>query len=200
LSQDSKDPIGTHLAQSLAALERATRDAALRAAARTIAADIIAALRSGNKLLIIGNGGSAADAQHIAAEIVGRYKQDRPGYAAIALTTDTSALTAISNDYGFEQVFARQVEGLGQRGDVLLALSTSGRSPNILAALRTARQRGLVTIGFTGTKGEALGAHCDHLLVAPSDDTPVVQQIHLTIAHAICDEIEQTMMRETLRK
>ena len=176
------------------------QDAALRATARSIAADIIAALRSGNKLLIVGNGGSAADAQHIAAEIVGRYKQDRPAYAAIALTTDTSALTAIANDYGFEQVFARQVEGLGQRGDVLLALSTSGRSPNILAALRTARERGLVTIGFTGSKGEALGAHCDRLLVAPSDDTPVVQQIHLTIAHAICGEIEQTMMREALRK
>jgi D-sedoheptulose 7-phosphate isomerase len=200
LSQESKDLVGAHLKQSLAALERATQDAALRATARSIAADIIAALRSGNKLLIIGNGGSAADAQHIAAEIVGRYKQDRPAYAAIALTTDTSALTAISNDYGFEQVFARQVEGLGQRGDVLLALSTSGRSPNILAALRTARERGLVTIGFTGTKGEALGAHCDHLLVAPSDDTPVVQQIHLTIAHAICDEVEQTMMREASRK
>ena len=116
---------------------------------------IIAALRAGNKLLIIGNGGSAADAQHIAAEIVGRYKQDRPAYAAIALTTDTSALTAIANDYGFEQVFARQVEGLGQRGDVLLALSTSGRSPNILAALRTARERGLVTIGFTGSQGRS---------------------------------------------
>jgi D-sedoheptulose 7-phosphate isomerase len=200
LSQDSKDPIGAHLAQSLAALERTTQDAALLAAARQIAAVIIAALRSANKLLIIGNGGSAADAQHIAAEIVGRYKQDRPAYAAIALTTDTSALTAIANDYGFEQVFARQVEGLGQRGDVLLALSTSGRSPNILAALRTARQRGLVTIGFTGAKGEALGAHCDHLLVAPSDDTPVVQQIHLAVAHGICDEIEQTMMRETSRK
>jgi D-sedoheptulose 7-phosphate isomerase len=200
LSQESKDLIGAHLKQSLAALDRATQDAALRAAARSIAAAIIAALRSGNKLLIIGNGGSAADAQHIAAEIVGRYKQDRPAYAAIALTTDTSALTAIANDYGFEQVFARQVEGLGQRGDVLLALSTTGRSPNILAALRTARQRGLVTIGFTGTKGEALGAHCDHLLVAPSDDTPVVQQIHLAVAHGICDEIEQTMMRETSRK
>jgi D-sedoheptulose 7-phosphate isomerase len=200
LSQESKDLIGAHLKQSLAALERATQDAALRAAARSIAADIIAALRSGNKLLIIGNGGSAADAQHIAAEIVGRYKQDRPACAAIALTTDTSALTAIANDYGFEQVFARQVEGLGQRGDVLLALSTSGRSPNILAALRTARARGLVTIGFTGAKGEALGADCDHLLVAPSDDTPVVQQIHLAVAHGICDEIEQTMMRETLRK
>ena len=196
LSQESKDPIGAHLDLSLAALERATQDAALRATAREIAAVIVAALRAGNKLLIIGNGGSAADAQHIAAEIVGRYKQDRPAYAAIALTTDTSALTAIANDYGFEQVFARQVAGLGRRGDLLLALSTSGRSPNILAALRTARERGLVTIGFTGSKGETLGAHCDHLLIAPSDDTPIVQQIHLTVAHGICDEIEQTMMRE----
>ena len=172
----------------------------MRATANEIAAAIITALRSSKKLLIIGNGGSAADAQHIAAEIVGRYKQDRPGWAAIALTTDTSALTSIANDYGFEQVFARQIEGLGLRGDVLLALSTSGRSPNILAALRSARKRGLVTIGFTGSKGEALGALCDHLLVAPSDDTPVIQQIHLTIAHGICDEIEQTMMREASRK
>src|SRR6202166_5143500 len=109
---------------------------------------VMVSLRAGNRLLIIGNGGSAADAQHIAAEIVGRYKQDRPAYAAIALTTDTSALTAVANDYGFEQVFVRQVEGLGKHGDVLLALSTSGRSPNIVAALRTARDRGLVTIGF----------------------------------------------------
>src|SRR3978361_602762 len=119
---------------------------------------MIAALRSGNKILLIGNGGSAADAQHIAAEIIGRYKQDRSAYAAIALTTDTSALTAIGNDYGFEQVFARQVEGLGRQGDVLLALSTSGRSPNILAALLKAREHELVTIGFTGTRGEALAA------------------------------------------
>ena len=200
MSQQSKDPIGAHLKLSLAALERATQDAALLSAARKIAAVIIAALRSGNKLLIIGNGGSAADAQHIAAEIVGRYKQDRPAWAAIALTTDTSALTAIANDYGFEQVFARQVEGLGARGDVLLALSTSGRSPNILAALREGRKRGLVTIGFTGSKGETLGALCDHLLVAPTDDTPVVQQIYLTVAHGICDEIEQTMMREAVKK
>jgi D-sedoheptulose 7-phosphate isomerase len=188
------------LKQSLAALERATQDAALLATARKIAAAIIAALRSGNKLLIIGNGGSAADAQHIAGEIIGRYKQDRPACAAMALTTDTSALTAIANDYGFEQLFARQLEGLGQRGDVLLALSTSGRSPNILAALRTARERGLVTIGFTGAKGGALGTLCDHLLVSPSEDTPVVQQIHLAVAHGICDEIEQTMMREVTNK
>jgi D-sedoheptulose 7-phosphate isomerase len=181
-------------------MQRAASDAALLDVARKIAAAIITALRSGNKLLIVGNGGSAADAQHIAAEIVGRYKQDRPGYAAIALTTDTSALTAITNDYGFEQVFARQIEGLGQRGDVLLALSTSGRSPNILAALRKARERGLVTVGFTGTKGEAMGASCDHLLIAPSDDTPVVQQIHLAVAHGICEEIEQAMMRGAPRK
>ena len=197
MKQDLKDPIAAHLERSLAALQRTAQDAALLAAARKIAAAVIAALRSGNKLLIIGNGGSAADAQHIAAEIVGRYKHDRPACAAIALTTDTSALTAIANDYGFEQVFARQLEGLGARGDVLLALSTSGRSPNILAALRIARQRGLVTIGFTGNTGEPLTSLCDHLLVAPSDDTPVVQQIHLAVAHGICDEIEQTLMRET---
>jgi D-sedoheptulose 7-phosphate isomerase len=200
LSQTSKDPIGTHLALSLAALERATQDASLLAAARKIAKVIVGALNAGNKLLLIGNGGSAADAQHIAAEIVGRYKQDRPAWAAMALTTDTSALTAIANDYGFEQVFARQVAGLGRRGDVLLGLTTSGRSPNILAALRTARERGLVTIGFTGNKGETLGALCDHLLVAPSDDTAIIQQIHLAVAHGICDEVEQALMREASGK
>jgi D-sedoheptulose 7-phosphate isomerase len=188
------DPIAAHLESSRDALQRATQDAALLKTLHAIAAAIISALGSGNKLLLIGNGGSAADAQHIAAEIVGRYKQHRPAWAAIALTTDTSALTAIANDYGFEQVFARQVEGLGQRGDVLLALSTSGRSPNILAALRTARQRGLVTIGFTGKGGETLGALCDHLFLSPSDDTPVIQQIHLTALHGICDVVERAMM------
>ena len=200
MSQNSKDPIKSHLTLSLAALERATQDPSLLAAARKIAEVIVTALRGGNKLLIVGNGGSAADAQHIAAEIVGRYKQDRPSYAAIALTTDTSALTAIANDYGFEQVFARQVEGLGARGDVLIAMSTSGRSANILAALKKARERGLVTVGFTGSNGEAMGTDCDHLLIAPSDDTPVVQQIHLAVGHGICDEVEQTMMREASRK
>jgi D-sedoheptulose 7-phosphate isomerase len=199
-SNNSKDPIAAHFEQSLTGLARAAQDAALLGTARTIAAVIVATLRAGNKLLIIGNGGSAADAQHIAAEIIGRYKQERPGYAAIALTTDTSALTAIANDYGFEQVFARQVAGLGQRGDVLLALSTSVRSPNILAALRTARQQGLITIAFTGTKGKTLGELCDHMFVSPSDDTPVVQQIHLTAAHGICDEIEQAMIRKATAK
>lgn len=192
----SQDIIANHLQRSLAALERAAQDAALLATAHKVAAVIIGALRSGNRLLIIGNGGSAADAQHIAAEIMGRYKKERPAYAAVALTTDTSALTAIGNDYSFERVFARQVEGLGRRGDVLMALSTSGRSPNILAALRTARERGLVTIGFTGSNGEALRTACDYLLVAPSDDTPVIQQVYMAFAHGICDEIEQGMMHE----
>jgi D-sedoheptulose 7-phosphate isomerase len=199
LSQNSNDPIEDHLALSLAALERAVKDESLLAAARKIAEVITKTLRGGNKLLIVGNGGSAADAQHIAAEIVGRYKQDRPAYAAIALTTDTSALTAIANDYGFEQVFARQIAGLGRRGDALLALSTSGRSPNILAALTTARERGIVTVGMTGERGERLSALCDHLLVAPSNDTPVIQQIHIAVAHGICEAIEQAMMREPPR-
>ncbi len=143
---------------------------------------------------MIGNGGSAADAQHIAAEIVGRYKQERPGWAAIALTTDTSALTAIANDYGFEQIFARQVQGLAKRGDVLFALTTSGRSPNILAALKVARDLGVTTVGFTGTKGESMRDACDHLFIAPTDDTPVIQQVHMMAMHAICDEAEQALI------
>ena len=195
MSPTSKDPIAAHLTLSRDAIERAGQDANLLDAARKIADVIAAGLRGGNKLLIVGNGGSAADAQHIAAEIVGRYKKDRPAYAAIALTTDTSALTAIGNDYGFEHVFSRQVEGLGKRGDVLLALTTSGRSPNILSGLKTARQQGLVTIGFTGAKGVGLAASCDHLLVAPSEDTAVIQQIHMAFAHGICEVIEQTLMQ-----
>lgn len=193
----SQDPIVAHLEASRAGMQRAAEDSTLLATSHAIADAIIAALRSGNTILFIGNGGSAADAQHIAAEIVGRYKQDRPGYAAIALTTDTSALTSIANDYGFEHIFSRQVEALGRRGDVLIAMSTSGRSPNILLALRKARENGIVTVGFTGTKGEALRADCDHLLVAPSDDTPVIQQIYLTAAHGICDAVERAMMLGT---
>jgi D-sedoheptulose 7-phosphate isomerase len=189
----SHNQIAIHFQQSLAALERATKDTALLTVASEIALAIIGALRTGHKVLLIGNGGSAADAQHIASEIVGRYRKERPGFAAIALTTDTSALTAISNDYGFEQIFARQIESLGRSGDVLLALSTSGRSPNILAALAAARRCGLVTVGLTGLKGTSLNDVCDHLFIAPSDDTPVIQQVHMTAAHAICDSVEHAL-------
>jgi D-sedoheptulose 7-phosphate isomerase len=192
----SQNPIADHFQNSLAGLTRAAQSEALQATVKTIADAIAQALRNGNKLLLIGNGGSAADAQHIAAEIVGRYKLERPAWAAIALTTDTSALTAIGNDYGIEQMFARQVQGLARKGDVLIAITTSGRSPNILAALHVARDIGVTTVGFTGTKGESMRALCDHLLVAPSDDTPVIQQIHMVAAHAICDDVERAVMNE----
>jgi len=186
----SQDKIAAHFQLSLAAMTAAAGDAALLAASRAIAAASIKALQQGRKILLAGNGGSAADAQHIAAEIIGRYKRDRAAWPAVALTTDTSALTAIANDYGFERVFARQVEGLGQPGDVFIGITTSGRSPNILAALEVARQRGLVTVGMTGPSGGSMGTLCDHLLIAPAPETALVQQIHLMAAHAICDEIE----------
>lgn len=196
----SQDRIAAHFQSSLDGLSKAVQSADLRTTTHTIARAVADALKGGNKLLLIGNGGSAADAQHIAAEIVGRYKQERPGWAAIALTTDTSALTAIANDYGFEQIFARQVQGLAKRGDVLFALTTSGRSPNILAALKLARDLGVTTIGFTGTKGESLRGACDHLFVAPTDDTPVIQQVHMMAMHAICDEVEQALIAATKAK
>lgn len=189
----SQDRIVAHFQSSLAGLTKAAQSNDLLATTRTIAQVVTDALKAGNKLLLIGNGGSAADAQHIAAEIVGRYKQERPGWAAIALTTDTSALTAIANDYGFEQVFARQVQGLARRGDVLFALTTSGRSPNILAALRMAREIGVTTVGFTGAKGDSMRASCDHLFVSPTEDTPVIQQVHMMAMHAICDAVEQAL-------
>lgn len=196
----SQDRIAAHFQSSLDGLTKAVQSADLRATTHTIARAVADALKAGNKLLLIGNGGSAADAQHIAAEIVGRYKHERSGWAAIALTTDTSALTAIANDYGFEQIFARQLQGLAKRGDVLFALTTSGRSPNILAALKTAHDLGVTTVGFTGTKGESLRAVCDHLFIAPTDDTPVIQQVHMMAMHAICDEVEQTLIAATKAK
>lgn len=187
------DIIAAHLHASRDAMIRAAEDAGLLASAQAIANAIIAALQAGHQIFLIGNGGSAADAQHIAAEIVGRYKKERAGWAAVALTTDTSALTSIANDYGFEQIFTRQIEALGQRGDVLIALSTSGRSPNILGALAFARGRGLVTVGCTGITGEPMRACCDHLLVSPSDDTPIIQQIHMAALHGICDAVERAL-------
>jgi len=189
----SQDRIGAHFQNSLTAMTAAAGDATLLAVSRAIATAAITALRAGRKILLAGNGGSAADAQHIAAEIIGRYKRERGAWPAVALTTDTSALTAIANDYGFDQVFARQVEGLGQPGDVFIGITTSGRSPNVLAALKVARERGLVTVGMTGSKGGSMGALCDHLLIAPGDETALIQQIHLMAAHAICDEIEAAL-------
>jgi len=187
--------IAAHFQSSLAALTEAAHDDALLKTTDAIAESLVAALKAGHKLLLAGNGGSAADAQHLAAEIVGRYKVNRPGWAAIALTTDTSVLTAVGNDYGFDQIFTRQIEALGRPGDVFWGFSTSGTSPNVVAALTAARAAGLVTVGFTGGRGRALAQHCDTLFVAPSEDTAVVQQIHLMAGHAICDAVEHALVK-----
>lgn len=187
------DIIRGHFARSLDALTRAAADPALGRAVSAIAGVIVAAMRAGGKVMIAGNGGSAADAQHIAAELVGRYRGDRRAFAALALTTDTSALTSIANDYGFEQVFARQVRGLGRPGDVLVAISTSGRSPNIIAAIKAARDAAITIVGFTGAAGGEMAALCDHLLAAPSEETSIIQQIHIVAAHAICDAVERAL-------
>ena len=148
------------------------------------------ALAAGHKLLLAGNGGSAADAQHLAGEFLSRFNYDRAPLAVIALTTDSSVMTAIGNDYGYEHLFERQVLGLGQKGDVLIALSTSGLSPNVLGALRVARRRGLAAIGFTGRSGGDMPALCDLCLRAPSDSTPLIQQLHITAGHIICGLVE----------
>ncbi len=153
----------------------------------------VQALRKGGKILFAGNGGSAADAQHWAGELVSRFNYDRPGLAGIALTTDTSALTAIGNDYGYDYVFARQIEALGRRGDVFIAISTSGNSKNILRAIHAARGIGISIIGFTGRKGGAMADICDICLRMPSDATPKIQEGHEFLGHVLCGLIEREM-------
>lgn len=179
------------IADSQHVLAAVSQDRVLLATFDTVAQACLASLRQGGKLLLAGNGGSAADAQHIAAELVGRYGFDRPGLSAIALTTDTSILTAVGNDYGYERIFARQVQSLGRAGDVLVGYSTSGRSPNILAAFAAARELGIVTVAFTGRSGaSALAGLCDHVLAIPSDHTPRIQEAHLLLGHSLCERIE----------
>jgi D-sedoheptulose 7-phosphate isomerase len=155
----------------------------------------IASLRAGGKILLAGNGGSAADAQHIAGELVSRFAFDRPGLASVALTTDTSILTAIGNDYGYERLFARQIQALGRPGDVFIGYSTSGRSPNILQAFQEARSQGLVTLGMTGNRGGPMLELCDFLLEVPSGDTPKIQEGHLVLGHTLCGLIENSMFQ-----
>lgn len=158
-----------------------------------IAEAIIACLRAGKRVYVFGNGGSAADAQHIAAELLGRYRLERRALPAVALTTDASILTAVSNDLGFEQVFARQLAGLVNAGDVAWALSTSGTSPNVLAAVRVAVERGATTIGFTGRTGGRLAELCTHVLHVPHDDADRIQEAHVLAYHYVCERVEVAM-------
>lgn len=153
----------------------------------------VACLKNGGKILFFGNGGSAADAQHLATELVVRFRKNRPSLAAIALTTDTSALTAIGNDFGFEDIFSRQVEGLGRKGDVVIGISTSGNSPNVLKALKLAREMGLVTVGFGGGTGGKLPEVSDISLIVPSAVTARIQECHILLGHMLCGAIEAEM-------
>jgi D-sedoheptulose 7-phosphate isomerase len=150
-------------------------------------------MKSGNKIMLAGNGGSAADAQHIAGEFVSRFAFDRPGLPSIALTTDTSILTAIGNDYGYERLFARQIQAHSKEGDVFVAYSTSGNSPNIIAALKEAKALGVVCIGLTGNRGGEIIDCCDHIFEVPSNDTPKIQECHALIGHILCGLVENEL-------
>ena len=163
-----------------------TMEASLEVAAGLV----VQTLKNGNKVLLCGNGGSAADAQHIAAELTGRYKSERRGLPAISLTTDTSALTAISNDYGYAKVFDRQVEALANDGDLLIGISTSGNSDNIISALTTAKELGCTTIGLSGRDGGQMNEVCDVNLIVPSNDTPRIQEIHILLGHTLCQIVD----------
>jgi D-sedoheptulose 7-phosphate isomerase len=193
MAKSREQSIAEHFQQSRETLDRAALDRGMLDAMIGTADAMARALRGGSKVLIMGNGGSAADAQHIAGEFLSRLNFDRNPLPAIALTTDTSVLTAVGNDYGFERVFERQIRGLARAGDVVLAISTSGRSPNILAGLKAARDLGATTIGFTGNADSAMVALCDICMRVPSDSTPQIQQVHIVAAHAICGLVEREL-------
>lgn len=179
------------LDEGCAVMQAVCEDSALHAVLAEAAAATAEALKAGLKLMVAGNGGSAADAQHLAAEFISRLVEDRPAMRAIALTTDTSILTAVGNDYGYEQIFARQIEGLGQAGDVFMGISTSGNSPNILRALELCRSMGIATIGLTGGSGGKMQPLCDYLIVIPSRVTMYIQQAQLALEHIFCMMVER---------
>jgi len=179
------------LDEGCAVMQTVAQDSGLHAVLADSAAATAAALKAGRKFMVAGNGGSAADAQHLAAEFVSCLVENRPALRAIALTTDTSILTAVGNDYGYERVFARQIEGLGEAGDVFMGISTSGNSPNILRALELCRSMDIATIGFTGRSGGKMTALCDYPIVIPSIVTMYIQQAHLALEHIFCMMVEQ---------
>ena len=189
----TQDFIGAQIAEAGRILTLMAADTRLRKATEAAADTCIACLRADGKILLAGNGGSAADAQHMAGEYVSRFMYDRPGLAAVALTTDTSIITAIGNDYGYEKLFARQIQALGRPGDVFIGYSTSGTSPNILAGFEAARAAGVTCIGFTGNRGGPMHGLCDVVLAVPSADTPKIQEGHFVLGHIICGLVERAM-------
>jgi D-sedoheptulose 7-phosphate isomerase len=190
---DSRAAIAAEVAESVSVMQQIAADQPLLDTVDAVAARCIERLRAGNTLFFAGNGGSAADAQHLSTELVNRFAYDRPGLPAFALTTDTSLLTAIGNDYGFEHLFSRQLVGVSRPGDVFFGLSTSGTSPNILAALRTARERQVVTIGVTGLNTGQMTACCDYVIAVPARVTPRIQEGTILLGHIICRLIERAL-------
>jgi D-sedoheptulose 7-phosphate isomerase len=186
-----QDIVADQLQQTVAVLSSVAKDSDLHAILIDAAQTTAKSLKAGHKLMVAGNGGSAADAQHLVAEFVSRLVKDRPALRAIALTTDSSILTAVGNDYGYECTFARQIEALGQPGDIFLAISTSGNSPNIVRALELSRSTGIVTIGLTGAQGGRMLKLCDFCLRMPSDVTMKIQEAHLALEHIFCLLVEQ---------
>jgi len=187
--------ISARIAESQRVLSAMSVDEVLLATMEAAAEKCTECLRLGGKLLLAGNGGSAADAQHIAGEFVSRFAFDRPGLPAIALTTDSSIITAIGNDYGYDKLFFRQMQAHGKKGDVFIGYSTSGKSPNILMAFEEARARGLWCIGLTGNRGGPMRDFCHHLLEVPSGDTPVIQEGHAVLGHILCGLVENSLFK-----
>ena len=195
-----KDYMRGQVKDSIAVKEAFLADEANIELLNRVAGDLIAAYRAGKKTLIAGNGGSAADAQHIAAEFVSRFYFDRPALASIALTTDTSALTAIGNDYGYELLFSRQIEANGSSGDIYIAISTSGNSKNVLKSLESAKKLGIKTVGLTGRSGGKMKDMVDYCICVPSDETPRIQETHILIGHILCAAVEKELFEKEYRK
>jgi D-sedoheptulose 7-phosphate isomerase len=188
-----QEKITTRISESIAVKSAILDDAAMISKVDEIVKVIVHSLQNGNKVMLCGNGGSAADAQHLAAELSGRFYRDRKALSVEALHCNTSYLTAVANDYGFEEIYARLIEGMGKPGDVLIGLSTSGNSPNIVKALKVAKDMGLVTIAFTGESDGKLGNHSDHIINIPSSNTPRIQEGHMLLGHIICELVESTI-------
>src|ERR1700685_1654592 len=195
-STDFEQRVSASIRASIAVKELLLKNAEVLSATAKVSELLVDAMQTGHKVLLFGNGGSAADSQHIAAEFVGRFAFDRPALPALALNVNTSCVTAIGNDYGFEQVFSRQIEALGQAGDVAIGISTSGNSPNVLRGISAAKKKGLHTIALTGRTGGTIKAAADICICVPSDETPRIQESHILIGHIISELVEEAIFHE----
>ncbi len=199
MTNDFERRVSDSIKASIATKQQLLSDRELIAMVAQVSEILVKTFTQGNKVMLFGNGGSAADSQHIAAEFVGRFAFDRPALPALALSVNTSCVTAIGNDYGFEQVFSRQIEALGRAGDMAIGISTSGNSPNVLRGLETARKMGMHTVAFAGCTGGKMKAAADYCICAPSNETPRIQECHILVGHIIAELTEQTIFHDKSR-